>query len=82
VLTVAASFSVYRDFNSDDDLLNSSRLRASSSIFINSGTPTTISFLSHLQQLTTSSLSTATGDIGPLHQQPFSHHHQRLFTVS
>jgi hypothetical protein len=50
VFTVAASFSVYRDFNSDDDLLNSSRLRASSSIFINSGTPTTISFLSHLQQ--------------------------------
>jgi hypothetical protein len=50
VLTVATSFSVYRDFNSDDDLLNSSRLRASSSIFINSGTPITISFLSHLQQ--------------------------------
>jgi hypothetical protein len=50
VLTVAASFSVYRDFNSDDDLLNSSRLRASSSIFINSGTSATISSLSHLQQ--------------------------------
>jgi hypothetical protein len=48
VLTVAASFFVYLDFNSDDNLLNSSRLRASSSIFINSGTPATISFLSHL----------------------------------
>jgi hypothetical protein len=47
---VAASFSVNRDFNNDDDLLNSSQLRASSSIFINSGKPTTISFLSHLQQ--------------------------------
>jgi hypothetical protein len=82
VLTIAASFSVYRDFNSDDDLLNSSRLRASSSIFIYSGTPTTISFLFHLQQLTASSSSTAAGDIGPLHRQPFSQHHQRLFTVS
>jgi hypothetical protein len=47
---VAASFSVNRDFNNDDDLLNSSQLRASSSIFINSGKLTTISFLSHLQQ--------------------------------
>jgi hypothetical protein len=47
---VAASFSVNRDFNNDDDLLNSSQLWASSSIFINSGKPTTISFLSHLQQ--------------------------------
>ncbi|KAL9340584.1 hypothetical protein Peur_066803 [Populus x canadensis] len=68
--------------NSDDDLLNNSRLRASSSIFINSDTPTTISFLSHHQQLTASSSSTAAGDIGPLHRQPFSLHYQRLFTVS
>ncbi|KAL9379412.1 hypothetical protein Peur_027894 [Populus x canadensis] len=68
--------------NSDDDLLNSSRLRASSSIFINSGTLSTISFLSHHQQLTASSSSTAAGDIRPLHRQPFNLHHQQLFTVS
>jgi hypothetical protein len=78
VLTVAASFS--------------STTTTISSIAHGCGLPlqssstatraATISFFFHYQHLTASSSSTATGDIGPLHRQPFSLHHQQLFIVS